>query len=95
MMKNSEKRDRAWSAYVDVCDAIRKIKKGESFSNYPLLNAVSQLQILLTEGFDMNGQVACEVYRLASEATPEETERQANLYKQACDRGWEPNSVVR
>ena len=95
MMKNSEKRDRAWSAYVDVCDAIRKIKKGESFSNYPLLNAISQLQILLTEGFDMDGQVACEVYRLASEATPEETERQTNLYKQACDRDWEPNSVVR
>lgn len=95
MMRNSEKKDRCWSAYADVCDFVRKVKKGEDLGNYPLLNAVSQLQVLLTEAFDMDGSVVCDLFRLADEATPVETERQANLYKQARNRGWEPNSVVR
>lgn len=67
MMRNTEKVERLWSTYREVCKAINRIKKGENLGDYPLLNAVSNLQILLTEGFGEAESMVCELFRRADE----------------------------
>lgn len=50
-MKNSEKFERLYSAYTDVVRTIGKIHRKEQLGEFVLLNAVSNLQIILMEGF--------------------------------------------
>ena len=67
MMRNTEKVERLWSTYREVCKVISCIKKDENLGNYPLLNAVSNLQILLKEGFGEAESDICKLFRQADE----------------------------
>lgn len=67
MIRNTEKVERLWSTYREVCKVISRIKKGENLGDYPLMNAVSNLQILLIEGFGEAENKVCELIRHADE----------------------------
>lgn len=80
-MRNIEKQNRTWKAYVDVCRTIRKIKNGESLGEYPLLDAVSQLQTLLMEAFEVNWETVCNLYRKTEEGVSIEAFNKASLIR--------------
>ena len=75
-MRNAEKIERLKIAYTDVCRVKNRLENGLPVGDFPLLDAVANLQILLTDGFGEDWTELGKIIRTAglSKANPKKVD---------------------